>query len=118
LNVDWLFHLPAPARRALYFGLQRLIGSHIWARWQELKSWEKFSANELNFKVDQRLDRLLSGATTHSSYYRELGLSCRPRENARQRLRRFPVLTREIMRARFADLLADSLRNQITSPAS
>src|SRR2546426_792623 len=118
LNVDTLYHLPAPARRVLYFGLQRLIGSHIGARWRELKSWEKLSANQLSLKVETRLERLLTTATTCSAYFRNLGPPRQHGESARQYLRRFPVLTREIIRERFTELVADSLRSQITSTAS
>lgn len=118
MNVDWLAHLPAPARRALYFGLQRAIGSRIGATWREFLAWEKFSPAQHDQAVDAKLARLLTAATTHSEYYRKLGLARRGGESARDWLRRFPMLDRVTLRDNFTALVADPLRGEITSPES
>jgi phenylacetate-CoA ligase len=118
LNVDWLANLPAPARRALYFGLQRGLGSRIGPVWREFLAWEKFSPAQLNEAVDAKLSRLLAAATTHSEYYRNLDLARRADESARDWLRRFPTLNRVTLRENFTTLVTDSLRGEITSPDS
>ena len=118
MNVDWLANLPAPARRALYFGLQRGLGSRIGPVWREFLAWEKFSPAQLNEAVDAKLSRLLAAATTHSEYYRKLGLARRASESARDWLRRFPTLDRVTLRENFTTLVTDSLRGEITSPDS
>lgn len=73
MNVDWLSRLPAPARRGLYFSLQRFIGSKIGSVWQELQTWKDLSPRELSEKVDTRLRQALDGAVSQSAYYRKLG---------------------------------------------
>ena len=117
MNVDWLAKLPAPARRALYFGAQAVIGSRIGATWQEFLAWESFSPNELQQAVDQKLERLLSAAA-NSEYYRKLGVIRRAGESATDWLRRFPTLNRAVLRENFSMLVTDSLRDEITSPES
>lgn len=118
MNVDWLFHLPAPARMALYFGLQRAIGSRVLSKWREFKNWTRFSPGTLERVVEQRLSNLLNNATRQSAYYRKLGLVRGSNESSQQFLRRFPILTRESIREFFPELVIDSLRNVIASPAS
>lgn len=118
MNVDWLSRLPAPARRGLYFALQGLAGSRIRPVWREFRTWERLQPSDLDHAVEHRLGRLLDGAVAHSPYYRGLGLRRRTGEGAREFLRRFPVLTREILRERFTDIVADPLRGEITSTES
>jgi phenylacetate-CoA ligase len=118
VNPAWLQHLPAPLRRRLYFGLQSAIGSHLSRVWPVLQSWTALSPAGLEARVQERLSETLATALTQSAYYRELGLVRRAGERATEWLRRFPPLTREIVRTRFADLVADRLRSEITSPAS
>src|SRR4051812_6597836 len=72
LNVDWIAHLPAGIRRRAYFSLQRVIGSSIHAVWQEFKSWEYLSREELDRSVDTHLRDLLLHACQASPYYRQL----------------------------------------------
>ena len=98
MNVDWLAKLPAPVRRALYFGLQRGLGSRIGATWREFLAWETFAPAQHDQAVDAKLTRLLTAATTHSEYYRKLGLARRRGESARDWLRRFPTLDRSTLR--------------------
>ncbi|MBI5388418.1 MAG: phenylacetate--CoA ligase family protein [Verrucomicrobia bacterium] len=118
MNVEWLFHLPAPVRRRLYFGLQRAVGSRLGEVWREFQSWEGLSSEGLKTRVEARLAETLSGAVQHNAYYRELGLAPRSGEPATEFLRRFPILPRPTVRARFTDLVIDSLRHEITSPQS
>jgi phenylacetate-CoA ligase len=118
LNVEWLSHLPPPVRRGLYFGLQRAIGSRIGPVWREFQSWAGLAPQALKQRVEEKLEETLSGALAHSAYYRELGLVRRTGETATEFLRRFPPLTRELIRNRFTDLVADHLRGEITSPES
>jgi phenylacetate-CoA ligase len=118
LNVDWIARLPAPARRSLYFSLQRAIGSRIGAVWREFLTWEQFEPDQLNRAVEDRLARLLQAATDSSEYYRRLNLPRRPGESALEWLDRFPVLTRVQVREQFTQLVTDRLRPEITSPAS
>lgn len=118
MSVDSLFHLPAPGRRFLYFALQRAIGSKVHERWREWQRWEKLSPQHLEQAIDQRLWLLLSTATRHSGYYRELGLVRRDGESVGAFLGRFPILTRETVRSRFRNLVVDALRSEITSPES
>ncbi|MBI3414642.1 MAG: phenylacetate--CoA ligase family protein [Verrucomicrobia bacterium] len=118
MNVEWLARLPAPARAAIYFGLQRGIGSRIFARWRDFQTWTRLSPAQVEERVDTQLDHLLAKATTQSTYYRDLKLVRRADETARQFLQRFPILTRETVRERFTDLVIDRLRPEITSPAS
>src|SRR5213595_3680626 len=98
LNVEWLYHLPAPLRRGLYFGLQRCIGSHIAAIWREFQDWERFSPAQLGDNVQKRLSHLLNTAVSQSEYYRSMGLRQRAGESPTEFLRRFPVLTRTDVR--------------------
>ena len=118
MNVEWLSRLPAPVRRGLYFGLQRLAGSRIGPIWREFQRWEQFTPAQLRQAVENKLGRLLDGAVARSAYYRELKSQRRSGESAPDFLRRFPVLTREIVRQRFTDLVVDSRRGEITSPDS
>lgn len=118
MNVEWLAHLPAPTRRALYFGLQSVIGSRISRIWREFLTWERFTRRKLDQVVDEKLDTLLSAATAQSEYYRELGLTRRSGESARDWLRRFPTLGRTQIREHFTRLVVDRLRGEIRSPES
>jgi phenylacetate-CoA ligase len=118
MNVEWLNRLPAPARRALYFSIQRAIGSRISATWSEFLGWEKFSPSQLDAAVDTRLGNLLTIASAQSEYYRSLGLVRRPSETAIAWLRRFPTLGRPTVRENFARVVIDPLRAEITSPSS
>ena len=118
MNVDWLARLPAPWRRGLYFSLQRAIGSRIGPAWREFLAWERFTPEQLNRAVQDRLVRLLAAATASSEYYRRLNLGRRPGESAFDWLARFPVLSRGQVREHFTELVADPLRSQITSPES
>jgi phenylacetate-CoA ligase len=116
LNVDWISSLPAPARRAMYFSLQRAIGSRIGPAWREFLSWEKFSPEQLDRAVENKLGALLQTATSSSEYYRQLNITREP--TAVKWLRRFPVLTRAKVREHFTRIVADNLRGEITSPDS
>lgn len=118
MNVDWVSRLPGPVRSAAYFGLQRGIGSRIFARWRELKSWEQFTPTRLDEGIECRLGGLLEGALRESAYYRSLELTRRPGESAVDFLARFPVLERQQLRVHFADLVVDRLRSEIQSPDS
>ncbi len=118
MSVDWLYHLPAPVRRGLYFGLQRAVGSRIGPVWREYLSWVQLSEEELQERVERKLRDTLGGALAHNAYYRKLGLQPRPGESARELLGRFPVLTRETIRSAFTSLVADPLRAAIASPES
>jgi len=119
LNVDWLARLPAPARRGLYFALQRAIGSRIHAVWREFLEWELLPPPALAAAVESRLSRLLGGAVRDSEYYRSLPVGgARAGEKAVDWLRRFPVLTRAAVREHFPRLVIDALRGEITGPES
>jgi phenylacetate-CoA ligase len=118
LNVTWLQHLPAPIRRRLYFGLQSAIGSRLGEAWRAFRAWTTLSPEALSAKVEARLSEILATALATSAYYRSLGLTRRSGESAREFLSRFPPLPRPTVRARFADIVADPLRGEITSPAS
>lgn len=118
MNVDWLSRLPGPARRLLYLQLQTVAGSKLTQVWPEFQRWTRMDPAALHSAVEERLGRLLDGAAARSAYYRGLGLSRAPGESAAQFLARFPVLKRETVRDRFADLVTDSHRDQITSQDS
>lgn len=118
MNVEWLSRLPSPARRALYFGLQRPIGSRILSTWREFQSWDCFTKEQLEEHVQSRLSELLSVATEQSEYYRRLGLQRSANESAFDFLRRFPLLSRGQVREHFTHLVVDPLRHEITSPSS
>jgi phenylacetate-CoA ligase len=118
LNVDWLSRLPAPPRRALYFGLQKLIGSRVGPVWREVQKWDAFTPAQLEEAVEERLGKVLAHASEKSGYYRKLGLVRDPAESAREFLRRFPVLKRSQVRAHFTELVVDDKQHEITSPAS
>lgn len=118
MNVDWIAHLPAGIRRRAYFSLQRVIGSSIRAVWQEFKSWEYLSREELDRSVDTNLRHLLLHACQASPYYRQLDLRPDSRESGSTLLRRFPILTRARVRERFRDLVIESHRSAIDSPES
>lgn len=105
-------------RRAVYFGLQRGIGSTIGAKWREWRLWEQHTSDQLEVAVENRLSRLLSVAIRDSAFYRKLDLKLVPGESAKDFLRRFPILTREHVRSEFSEIVVNSLRNQILSPAS
>lgn len=116
MSVEALARLPAPARRALYFGLQALAGSRVGPAWREFLAWERLAPAALERAVEERLGGLLERAVSASPHYRQLGLARRAGEPARDFLRRFPILDRETIRARFADLVAEPLRTEATSP--
>ncbi|HMP82022.1 MAG TPA: hypothetical protein PKA41_04865 [Verrucomicrobiota bacterium] len=118
MNVDWLSELPAPARRALYFGLQRAVGSRIGDVWGEFLAWERFTPRELEIAVENKLGELLATATVTSEHYRRQGLERRHGESARDWLQRFPTLKRSEVREHFAAIVTDSLRGEIASPAA
>ncbi len=113
-----MYHLPAPVRRGLYFGLQRAVGSRIAEAWREFQRWEGFSPARLEENVDVKLSRVLTRATAESGYYRKLGLVRNSGETVKDFLQRFPVLTREQLREHFTDIVVDRLRGEILSPAS
>lgn len=106
----------AAATTALYFGLQRAIGSKIREAWRELTAWTRLTPAGLEARIEPVLAGLLDHASSSVPYYRDMALS--PTGPARERLARFPILTRETVRARFTDLVEDRLRSRITSPAS
>ena len=118
MNVDWISGLPAPARRAMYFGFQAAIGSRIGPVWREFLAWTRFTQDQLNRAVQEKLSTLLEMATRHSEYYRRLNLDRRPGERAEDWLRRFPQLGRAQVRQHFADLVNDDFRGEIRSPES
>lgn len=118
VNVDWLFNLPAPVRRTLYFGLQRLVGSRIAATWREMQAWETLSSAELESRVEERLGQTLDRAVRDSEHYRSLGLARRAGESARDFIRRFPPLERESIRSDFTRIVVDRLRDEIRGPDS
>ncbi|MCL4787809.1 MAG: hypothetical protein KJ070_13610 [Verrucomicrobia bacterium] len=118
MNVEWLARLPAPARRALYFGLQTAIGSKIRRVWDEFLVWEQFTPEQLDHAIEQKLSALLQAATKQSEYYRDLKLDRRPGDTPQQWLKRFPPLSRAQIREHFNRLVIDSLRGEITSPES
>ncbi|MDA1274708.1 MAG: hypothetical protein O2960_11755 [Verrucomicrobia bacterium] len=118
MNVNWIASLPASLRRAAYFGLQRAIGSRIDATWREWRKWEQYKPEQLEAAVESRLSQLLTAAARDSAFYRKLNLKPRAHECATDFLRRFPILTREQIRSEFAEIVVDSLRGEITSPAS
>jgi phenylacetate-CoA ligase len=118
LNVDWLYHLPAPLRRGLYFGLQRCIGSQITATWGEFQTWERLTPEQLHDNVQKRLSDVLNTAVSQSEHYRSMGLQQRAGESGVEFLRRFPVLARTDVRQQFARLVIDPLRQKIVSPLS
>jgi phenylacetate-coenzyme A ligase PaaK-like adenylate-forming protein len=118
LNVEWISSCPAPVRIAGYFGLQRLIGSEIFRTWREWQKWDRFTTAQLDMAVEARLSALLAKATRESEHYRKLGLVRAAKESAEQFLARFPILGREQVRSCFAQIVTDSFRNDITSPAS
>ena len=118
MNVDWLSRLPGPVRRSLYLHLQGLLGARLSEVWTEFQAWTRHSPAQLEEVVEQRLGGLLEGAVRQVTYYRALGLARRPGESAREFLRRFPVLHRETVRDRFADLVVDDRRAELCSPES
>lgn len=118
MNVNWLFKLPAPVRRSLYFGLQSALGSRVGATWKEMQAWERLTPAEHAARVEEKLGRTLSAAVEQSDYYRQLGLSRKPGESAMEFLQRFPILNREILRSDFPRIVIDRLRGEITSPQS
>ena len=118
LNVEWIGSLPAPVRRTAYFGLQRLIGSRIGEKWRAWQRWVRLNPQQLEEAVGDRLSSLLRVAARDSAFYRKLNLSPRAGEGAMEFLSRFPILTREQIRSEFAEIVVDSLRREITSPAS
>ncbi len=106
-------------RRALYFGLQRAIGSRIGPVWREFLAWERLPAPALTKVVDERLAALLDGAVRNSEHYRGLGIGgIRAGESARDWLGRFPILTRQAVRDEFQRLVVDRYRPEITGPES
>lgn len=118
MNVDWLFNLPAPVRRGLYFGIQRVIGTGISSTWREMQAWEFLPEVELEKRIEAKLGRLLDHALQHSERYRKLGLQRQPQETNRQFLTRFPLLNREVIRNEFTQIVDDAHRNEIRSPES
>ena len=118
MNVDWLFKLPAPVRRALYFGLQRAVGSRIASTWREMQEWEGLSQSDHDQRVEERLGRTLDLALEQSEHYRSLGLKRLPGETARQFILRFPTLERETLRSDFTKVVIDRLREEIRGPHS
>ena len=118
VNVNWLSKLPAPARRALYFGLQTAMGSRIASTWRAMQTWETLTPAEHDARVEQKLGETLDRAVSSSEYYRQLGLVRAPGESAKAFLLRFPALSRESLRSDFQRLVIDPYRNEITSPLS
>ncbi|HYG35915.1 MAG TPA: AMP-binding protein, partial [Clostridia bacterium] len=118
MNVDFVRHLPAPIRRAMYFSLQAAIGSRIGPAWREFQAWERLTPEQLNQAVEQKLLKLLDHATQHSELYRNLDLARRSSEKAVEWLQRFPILSRVTVREQFQKIVTDNLRSEITSPDS
>lgn len=119
MNVDWLAHLPAPARRALYFSLQRCIGSRVHRAWRQFLAWEQLGPIALDAVVEHRLAQLLDSARRQSDYYRSLHIDGpRAAESSLDWLRRFPILTRTRVREDFVRLVIDPLRDQISGPST
>ena len=118
LNVDWIARLPGWTRRALYFSLPALIGSRIGPVWREFLAWERFTPEQLDRALEQKIARLLEGAVRNSEYYRRKELDRRPSESALDWLRRFAPLTRVQAREHFGQIVSNPLRAEITSPAA
>ena len=105
MNVDWIASLPAPVRRVIYFSSQRAIGSRIGSVWREFLAWERFTPEQLNSAVDEKLRGVLESAIHSSEYYRALNIPRRPNETAVEWLRRFPVLSRAQVREHFVRIV-------------
>lgn len=105
-------------RKAAYFTSQRLIGSRVGNRWRDFQNWTRLTAADLDKATDERLGQLLDHAVKNSPHYRERRPTRRPGESAAGFLRRFPILTRERLRERFASIVIDSHRAEIASPDS
>jgi phenylacetate-CoA ligase len=95
--------------------LQAAIGSRISSVWREFLAWERLTPQALSQTIDERLVQLLETSNRHSAYYRELNLQRRTEESAFTWLSRFPILSRENVRAHFHALLSDDLRDQVKS---
>lgn len=66
----------------------------------------------------EQLEKLLEFALEHSEHYRQLGIQRPAGSTPVEFLGQFPILSRDQVRDRFAEIVADSLRDEITSPAS
>src|SRR5262245_2219523 len=95
-----------------------MIGARIRRAWRDLDGWTRLGPAELTRAVERRLGALLDHAVAHVEHYRSLGLARRAGESGSAFLARFPVLTRMVVRDRFAELVADPLRAEIASPES
>ena len=106
-----------PLRVELYFLLHRSLGSRIRSAWREFQAWEQLSPDALQRAVEARLLRPLENASA-ADYYRRLNLPRRPGDRAEDWLRRFPILTRVLLREHFVEFVVDDRRGEITSPDS
>lgn len=94
-------------RRTAYFTLQRLIGSNVARYYQEFFQLERESTQKLAALQQERLNRILNHAVTEVPFYRE-----RISQRKGVELCDFPILTRELVRSNFQELMTASLREE------
>ena len=103
----------------MYFSLQAAIGSRIGPVWREFLAWEKLLAGTTGSGGEAEADP--AAGSRHRAFRALPRLEPWPAPGRRTLLgwlRRFPVLSRTQVRDRFAALVADNLRGEITSPDS
>jgi phenylacetate-CoA ligase len=85
--------------------------------WKDFRRWEQLQSSQLTAEIEQKLAHQLHAAVQQCAYYRSLRIPTRnPSEPATQWLHRFPKLSRQTVRERFSDLIADSLRPAVSGP--
>ncbi len=96
--------------RFAFFALQRMIGSRAEKFYDEFLELEKARPEQVRELQEQRISSLLHHAVSNVPYYREL---VSPRKDLH--LEQFPVLTKEDLRSRFADLMTNQLRSEYSN---
>lgn len=96
-------------KAVVYFAAHRLIGSNVGQQYQEMLDLETASPHYLEQLQTERLNQLLQHAVRNVPFYRQR-LS-KPHIS----LEDFPILTKEIVRESFSDLMTDDLRAEVST---
>ncbi len=93
-------------KERLFLALQSLVGSRCAAYLREYQALEMATQGTLRSLQAERLDRILKHASTRVPFYRERMAGSDPDLEA------FPVLTKDLLRTRFKDLMTQELRTE------
>ena len=91
---------------------ERIIGACSYKWLQQIERMQSWSRKEIIAWQNERLQALVKHAYEHTIYYKELfdKLGLKPSDiQCAEDLKKLPILTKDVVRARFDDLVSDNI---------